>query len=92
MLRHTDELFDRNHDGELDFIERWQRDEFEEEMIRENSGGYSDDDEDEDDDLFDEDDDFDEDEDGDDDFDVDDFWNSSVAGSYLKMFLKSEIP
>ena len=70
MLRHTDELFDRNHDGELDFFERWQRDEFEEEMIRENSGGYSDD-EDEDDDLFDEDDDFDEDED--DDFDVDDF-------------------
>ena len=72
MLRHTDELFDRNHDGELDFFERWQRDEFEEEMIRENSGGYSDDDdEDEDDDLFDEDDGFDEDED--DDFDVDDF-------------------
>ena len=70
MLRHTDELFDWNHDGELDFFERWQRDEFEEEMIRENSGGYSDDeDEDEDDDIFDEDDDFDEDEDGfDDDF------------------------
>ena len=44
MLRHTDELFDRNHDGELDFFERWQRDEFEEEMIRQNSGGYSDDD------------------------------------------------
>lgn len=72
MLRHTDELFDRNHDGELDFFERWQRDEFEEEMIRENSGGYSDDeDEDEDDDLFDDEDDlFDDDDgfDGDDDF------------------------
>ncbi len=71
MLRHTDELFDRNHDGELDFFERWQRDEFEEEMIRENSGGYSDDeDEDEDDDLFDDEDDlFDDDDDG---FDGDD--------------------
>ena len=63
MLRHTDELFDRNHDGELDFFERWQRDEFEEEMIRQNSGGYSDDDdEDDDDDLFDDEDSFDDDE------------------------------
>ena len=71
MLRHTDELFDRNHDGELDFFERWQRDEFEEEMIRQNSGGYSDDDiiDDEDSFDYDDDDDFDED---DDDFDGDD--------------------
>lgn len=74
MLRHTDELFDRNHDGELDFFERWQRDEFEEEMIRENSGGYSDDeDEDEDDDLFGDEDDLFDDDDSDEDFDEDDY-------------------
>ncbi len=72
MLRHTDELFDRNHDGELDFFERWQRDEFEEELIRQNSGD-SDDDDDEDDDLFDDEDDLFDEEDDDFDSDDDDF-------------------
>ena len=44
MLRRADELFDRNHDDELDFFERWERDEFEEAMIRQNSGKAPDDD------------------------------------------------
>jgi len=74
MIRHTDELFDLNGDGELGFHERCERDIFEEELIRKMNGESEDDeDEGEGDDLYGDDDDFDEDDDFDDDDSDDDF-------------------
>lgn len=52
MMRHTDELFDLNGDGELDFFERCERDIFEEELIRKMNGESEDNEDDDDDDLF----------------------------------------
>ncbi len=38
MIRDIDRLFDFDHDGELDAFERNERDEFEEELIKEFDG------------------------------------------------------